>query len=261
MYGLEEYIVVWRKDRVEFYQDWVSLDSFIVDDQSVPLKERVLGFKHLSFVVPLIPAHSSLCVYNPSDMTLCLTTSASKLDLDIAHTTKTTQITRESTIKGIIQQSRQFQWLKLGDRGTHIFILKLGQRSRAVDWYWELWRELGGELPRRLDIAAPSLSTSIRLLIPQDGDMVGDAKISRQFNRQNTIKTCWEMLEKVIDVQDLKSQRTDHGAELDMELAWKAPDGTLEWVAYDKTVQGKKRDWSVLVGLARFSVSPFVNVR
>ena len=64
------------------------------------------------------------------------------------------------------------------------------------------------------------------------------------------------MISKAMDVEDLLSQRTQgKGDRLDLELAWKSIEGSLEWIAYGTTVEGKTRDWAVLAGLAKLTVS------
>ena len=162
---------------------------------------------------------------------------------------------RLDPIKDRIWQSKQAEWLKRGRTGTHVFIMKIKERSRALDWYWELWRDLGGELPERIEISVPALSTSIRIMISKDDNMVGSKRVCRELSPQNTVKTCWEMMGEAIDLQDLLDQRNDQAGQLDLELAWKAIDGSLDWVAHRTTVSGKPRDWAVLAGIARLEVS------
>lgn len=154
-------------------------------------------------------------------------------------------------MKSRVQQSKQAKWLRSGKKGTHIFVMKIAERSRAIDWYWELWRELGGELPARIDITLPSFSTSVRLTLPEDEDMVGSKSTCREFSPSNTIKTSHELLREAIDVDALKKQRSQLGDELDLRLVWKSMGGNLDWVAWETTVQGKNRDWPLLAGLAK----------
>lgn len=210
--------------------------------------------QRLCFVVPLLAARSSLCVFNDTDMTLCLTTSAGKLGAEVERI-MAGPTRRTTTIKNRVAQSKQLQWLRQGHRGTHIFIMKVAERSRAMDWYWELWRELGGELPRRIDIHVPSLSTSVRLLVPVCEDMVGGKQAREQLNPETVVSTCWSMLNEAMDLDDLISQRVGNGSGPDLELAWRTEDGRLDWVAWDTTVQGRKRDWALLVGMAKMQVS------
>jgi hypothetical protein len=252
---MEEFIVVWRKGRVEFYQDLVSKSLDCADGQNVPLIERLRKQKRLCFLVPLLPNRSSLSIFNETDMTLTLATSAGRLQDDVDHMLRSNS-TRSATIRDRVAQSRQAKWLRHGRRGTHIFIMKIAERSRALDWYWELWRELGGELPERIDIAVPSLSTSIRLKLPTDESMVGGKTTRRALCPSSTIKTCWEMMREAIDLDELARQRQAVAGPLDLELAWKGTDATLDWVAYVTTVQGRQRDWAVLVGLAKLQVRP-----
>ncbi|WVQ83201.1 hypothetical protein IAT38_005340 [Cryptococcus sp. DSM 104549] len=241
---MEEYIVVWRKGQVEFYQDW-----------GLPLRERIAGNKHLCFVVPLLPNRTSLSIFNPDDVTICLTTSVAKLQHEVEAIIRSPTTSRVGAMKDRVKQSRQIQWLKGRREGTQVFIMKLGERSRAMDWYWELWRDLDGLLPPRFDIVVPSLSTSIRLGVPEDEEsgQMGDRQLLKRFNRYNTIATCWEMLEKGSGVDELLRQREIEsiGEGTELHLAWKASDGTLDWVAYPTTVEGKTRPWAMLAGLAR----------
>lgn len=168
---------------------------------------------------------------------------------DVEHLLKTHTTRNNTTIpKDRVAQSRQAKWLRHGRRGTHVFIMKIAERSRALDWYWELWRELGGELPTRLDIAIPALSTSVRLLIPEDPDQVGGQFAQKQLAAGTVVDTCWEMLEDVTDRETLERQRN---MGMTIALAWKSVAGRLDWIAYDTTVQGKSRGWAVLAGVAR----------
>ncbi|WVF68945.1 hypothetical protein IAT40_003719 [Kwoniella sp. CBS 6097] len=244
----EEFIVVWRKGQIELYQDY-----------RYPFQERVTGHKHLCFVIPLLPNRTSLSIFNPQDVTLCLTTSVNKLQNDVDHLLRS-NTTRAGAMKDRVKQSRQIQWLRGRRRGTQVFIMKIAERSRSLDWYWEIWRDLGGELPERFDIAVPSLQTSIRLLIPQEGEgdyMVGSAAQCRTFEKSKVVDECRDMLEDSMDVGELQRQAEQQdGEKVRLELAWKSHDGTLDWVAYGTTVQQKPRGWALLAGLARAQVEP-----
>ena len=188
-------------------------------------------------------------------MTLSLATSVGRSQDDADHKPRSNP-SRVDTVKDRVAQSTHA--LRHGRSGTRIFVMKLGERSRAIDWYWELWRDLGGELPERMDINIPSLSTSLRMIIPKDEDMVGSKRVCKELNPTNTIQTCWDMMEKAIDIQDLLDQRSDGGVNLDLELAWKGVDGSLDWIAERTTVTGKARDWAVLATTSWTEVSKAV---
>lgn len=152
--------------------------------------------------------------------------------------------TRIGITKERVKNSKQAQWLQRNKQGSHVFILNIAERSRAMDWYWEIWRELGGELPRRIDLAVPALSTSVRLALPEDEDMVGSKPTCQAFSPKNTVKTCYDMISETVDVEALKRES------FDLHLAW-AGDGNLDWVCWDTTVQGRNRDWALLAGVAK----------
>jgi hypothetical protein len=212
--------------------------------QKTPLKERLVGHKQLCWTIALQPGRTSLSIFNSTDMTIALTTSASKLDADVNRILKS-RTTIHGALKDAVKQSRQYRWLqRFGKSGSHVFIIKISERTRAADWFWELWRDLGGELPHRLDVQIPTLGTSVRLAIPQDDEEVGGRKTLDILNPRTVIDTCWEMLEGVYDHSQLER-------DTDVGLAWKTEDGRLDWLAFDTTVQGKDRRWAILVGLAR----------
>jgi len=215
--------------------------------------DRFKRQKRLCFIVPLLPNRTNLSIFNDTDMTISLTTSAGKLQDDVEHIMHSNS-TRSDAIKDRVSQSRQARWLKRGNRGTHIFVMKIAERSRALDWYWELWRDLGGDLPTRVDIYVPALTTTVRLEIPDDEDMVGSKRVCSEMSPKNAIKTCWDMMGKTVDLQDLLDHRSDRGGDLDLELAWKASDGALDWLAHSTTVCGKARDWALLASIVKVNV-------
>jgi len=225
------------------------------DRQSNPLIGRLKGGLKLEFTIPIDALQTSLTVFNEVDMSFSLTTSTSKLrrQFDEAVNSKRST-TRANIVRDKLKNSRQAQWLRRGKRGSQVFIFKLGQRSRALDWYWEIWRALQGELPTRIDIAVPSLGSSIRLRIPGDDLEITDETIA-DLSTRSIVRTCWGMMSSTMDVDDLLRQRKQSdGERLDLELAWKSPNGMLEWVAYATTTEGKKRDWAVLAGIAKLAV-------
>lgn len=232
---------------MELYQDYVSsfsVSSRKANRQKTPLRERITGHKQLCWTIALQPGRTSLSIFNPVDMTIALTTSASKLDADVNRILKS-RSTIHGALKDAVKQSRQYRWLqRFGKSGSHVFIIKISERTRAADWFWELWRDLGGELPQRLDVQIPQLGTSVRLAIPEDPEEVGGRETLDILNPETVIDTCWEMLEGIYD-------RDKVGRDTDVGLAWKTEDGRLDWLAFDTTVQGRPRDWAILVGLAR----------
>lgn len=144
-----------------------------------------------------------------------------------------------------MKESAQGKWLLSGRKGTHVFIIKFAERSRAMDWYWELWRELDGELPNRMDVSVPAFTTTIRMALPKE-DEVGSRATCQAFNIENSLQIARDGIKGAIDLDRLLRQR-----DIQLELAWKSTNGRLEWLCWDKTVQGRKRDWAVLAGLAK----------
>lgn len=121
----QEFIVAWRKDRLELYTDHVSpLPSHEMHwtngspHQSIPCKEWFVGHKRLAFIIPL-SQETKLSLYSFADAAFCLTCPPSSINKKAGSTAR---------------------WLFLGSRkGTNVFIFNVKARSRAMDWTWQLW--------------------------------------------------------------------------------------------------------------------------
>ncbi|KAG6917465.1 hypothetical protein DXG01_002442 [Tephrocybe rancida] len=208
---LAEYLVAWRKDRIELYTD-----------HNIPGKEWYIGHKHLAFVIPLTSPRTQLSLYSFVDLAFCITCEPTK-------------IVREGSKKRF--------FLRRARDGTNIFIFKQKSRSRAFDWLWLLWRQLGGELPSTIDVRNPRVATKVKIDIPP-----GDAdRLSRVFSRENVIALCMNALASVPDWKRLIEREMQEGKTL--ELAWRQ-ESYLDWVWLDDDVDGYERRWAVLCGLA-----------
>ncbi|KAH9950585.1 Pleckstrin homology domain-containing protein [Amylocystis lapponica] len=207
-----ELIVVWRKDRLELYKD-----------HSTPGKDWLTGHKELAFVVPLGSSTTRLSLYSFVDLTFCLICPPAKLR----------------------NHSRGRWFFSSTEKDTQIFVFKPRCRSRAVDWFWKLWRNLGGQLPPSLDVRCPALDTRIKIDIPNhESDVMTAYSV---FSPQNVVRLCERNLREMPDYDVLIKQRLQAGGSL--ELAWRF-DTNLDWVWRLEDVQGQPRDWSVLSGLA-----------
>ncbi|KAF8809576.1 hypothetical protein BYT27DRAFT_7094201 [Phlegmacium glaucopus] len=209
-----EFLVAWRKDSLEIYRD-----------HRTPGKEWAIGRKYLAYVIPLKSSKTKVSLYSFVDLTFCITC-----------TPTTTRLNEGNTLWSFIRNKE----------GTNIFIFKPKSRSRAYDWIWQLWRHMGGRMPRTVDIHNPGLSTKVTIDIPEDADTEGGGLYSL-FKRENVIKLCVESLRSVPDWKFLMEKEINGGKSL--QLAWRV-DANLDWVWLETDVFGEPRDWAVLCGLA-----------
>ncbi|KAG9125743.1 hypothetical protein FRC07_006402 [Ceratobasidium sp. 392] len=215
----KEMLVVWRKsldkeDRIELYQDYTT-----------PGKERILGHKDLAFIIPLDGATTNISPYSHVDLTFCLTCPP-------------TPVRTGSTSK-----RARFHRAPIG---TNIFVFKVKSRTRALDWTWNLWKYLGGELPETIDIHCPALGTRVRVDIPSlDRGAPGDSW--KRFTRSYLIEACGRSLRGLPDWDAMMESPVLRGAKL--QLAWRK-ESKLDWVWLELDEQGKELDWQVLYGLA-----------
>ncbi|KAI0947149.1 hypothetical protein AcV7_009650 [Taiwanofungus camphoratus] len=207
----EEYIVAWRKDRLELYQN-----------HSTPGKDWFAGHKKLVYVIPLASSMTRLSLYSFADLTFCLICSPAP-----------------------VRRRAKRHWLSGRRKGLNIFVFKVRSRTRAIDWVWHLWRHLGGQLPPFLEIRTPALDTRLRIDIPSH-DGADIAAAYAVFNTRNLTRLCQERLRTVREYEAVIERKIAEGAQL--ELAWRF-ETNLDWVWQLEDVQGKPRDWAVLCGL------------
>ncbi|TFK73572.1 hypothetical protein BDN72DRAFT_834437 [Pluteus cervinus] len=221
-----EFLVAWRHNRLELYEDY-----------SVPGKEWITGHKHLAYVIPLKSPKTQLSLYSFVDMTFCLTCQP------------TSTRPNGSTLRWRFRKEKE---------GTNVFVFKLKCRSRAYDWTWLLWRYMGGNLPKAIEVRNPRLDTRVKIDIPS-GPMDME-QLFKVFNRDNVISLCMDSLRAVNNWNALIEREILSGKTL--ELAWRV-DTDLDWIWLEDDIEGKKRDWAVLCGLAlRQSTSPaFLEIR
>ncbi|QRW06517.1 nuclear pore complex protein [Ceratobasidium sp. AG-Ba] len=215
----KEMLVVWRKvpgkeDRIELYQDYTT-----------PGKERILGHKDLAFIIPLDESVTNISPYSHVDLTFCLTCPP-------------TPVRTGSTSK-----RARFHRAPIG---TNIFVFKVKSRTRALDWTWNLWRYLGGELPETIDIHCPALGTRVRVDIP-NLDRGTSSDSWKRFTRSYLIEACGSSLRGLPDWDAMMESPVLRGSKL--ELAWRK-ESKLDWVWLEHDEQGKELDWQVLFGLA-----------
>ncbi|KAF9808582.1 hypothetical protein IEO21_07826 [Rhodonia placenta] len=205
-----EYIVVWRKNRLELYTGHAR-------------KDWVLGHMKLVFVIPLGQSTTRLSLYSFVDLTFCIVCPPAPL----RHRSKR-------------------RWLNRRHKGLNIFVFKIRSRTRAIDWVWKLWRHLGGELPTSLDIRSPLLDTRVRIDMPRFEGIELTAAY-RIFENKNVLRLCRENLSKTGNEHELLRHKLATGAKL--ALAWRS-ETNLDWVSQLDDVQGNPRKWAILCGLA-----------
>ncbi|KAI0720502.1 Pleckstrin homology domain-containing protein [Cerioporus squamosus] len=211
--GWTEYIVAWRKDRLELYED-----------HHTPGKEWFLGTKRLSYLVPLGSPSTRLSLYSFVDLTFCVACPPTPVKIDA-------------------KRRRHFFG---STRGTNIFVFKLKSRTRAIDWVWQLWRHLGGKLPPHIEVRTPALDTRLTVDVPGFDTADMDAAYN-VFQRDNIIGLCEKSLRSDPEYRALLERDEEEGAVFD--LAWRM-NTDLDWVWQENDVQGKTRKWAVLCGLA-----------
>ncbi|KAL1662456.1 Pleckstrin homology domain-containing protein [Schizophyllum commune] len=207
----KEYLVVWRQNRVELYEDY-----------STPGKEYITGHKHLAHTIFLWKHKINLTIYSFVDLSFCL----------FYRTTS----------------SRSRQVLHIDTPGTNIFVFKVKTRSRAVDWYWALWRKLGGEIPPTLEIHNPLLDTRLRVEVP-DLSVMPIEKAAALLSRDNLVRLCVKSLRGAGDFKAGVERAVSLERGVRLGLAWRM-NTNLDWIWLDEDVRGNPRYWAVLYGLA-----------
>jgi len=140
-----------------------------------------------------------------------------------------------------VKHSRPIEKLNMERGGMGVFLLKFAERTRALDWHWYISGQLDYRLPKRIDVRIPALAQTVRLAIPEEA-------ASSAVNAESTVSALWDV---VLSNTSHREILRDLGAVPRIELAWKGPDATLDWVAYETTVTGRKREWALLASFAQ----------
>ncbi|KAF8575447.1 hypothetical protein K439DRAFT_1369937 [Ramaria rubella] len=214
-YEWKEFLVVWRKRQLELYEDY-----------SIPGKEMLLGHKHLACVIPLQKPETHVSLYSFIDLTFCLTCTMLHVPKDKTRTA--------SSLNARFHHST----------GTDVFIFKTKARSSGIDWMWELWRQLGNDIPRTFEVHCPALATRVRLQVPEYNTTYGEGY--KTFTKDYVVDQCRKSLEGLPSWDYFMEEPVRQGAQL--ELCWRK-DSTLDWIRWEADINGMKRSWAVLYGL------------
>ncbi|KAJ3568113.1 hypothetical protein NP233_g5925 [Leucocoprinus birnbaumii] len=219
-----EFVVAWRRDYIEIYADYTTT-----------LQEWAVGHKHLAYIIPLKSPRTHLSLYSFVDMTFCITCRPMRATLN----------------------SKKNRWnLSTELDGTSAYIFKAKSRSRAYDWTWQLWRTLGGEIPKSIDIRNPRLGTKVAFELPAL-NLVDLGTAIKMLSRRNIIALCMKTLKPVPGWGNFVEHEHQRGRTL--QLAWRSG-AHVDWVWNDQNAEGEQREWSALCGLA-FKNAPVLELR
>lgn len=101
--------------------------------------------------------------------------------------------------------------------------------------------ELGNTLPDSLEISCPLVNTRVRIPIPEDENAW------RILTRDYIIDQCTQAMGDSFAWQTIVQMPIVNGRRL--ELCWRT-DTTLDWIWLKDDVDGLKRDWEALFGIA-----------
>ncbi|KPV77586.1 uncharacterized protein RHOBADRAFT_51419 [Rhodotorula graminis WP1] len=251
----EEVAVVWRASgQIELWGEY-----------SLNIPATVLHRKKLKTVIPLTARKTHLSVYSSTDLIFCLTHRPHSHSRSSAKTAVRAGKPDERTVdKGDDgkDEPRSRKASKRGrlhfrTEGTNIFLFRTRTHAIAKEWVWRLYRALGGQLPRTLDVSVPGLGAVVRLPVPtgpgDDGDdedevMTGDEdeRAYRHLQPQVVVDACVAQLASVPEWREVVETAKRDGAQL--RLAWRR-ESTLDWVGKGHRGE-KKRDWAVIGGFA-----------
>lgn len=243
---MQEYLVAYRKGRIELYQEW-----------SAPWAGKWHTTKKLCFTIPLHPKYTKFSLFSSTDLSwsLCLNSEYLESRLKGEYGKKMAKY-----VKSRLEDTKQLSFLKAGAHNSQVFIFECRERQRAMDWMWEIWKELDGELPVNIDVHIPLLRNTIRLQRPSE-DSTGSSKTCRALSRSQILKDCYKALRKGDDFERLAAElKRGQGEPPRMELAWHR-EGYLDWITRqnETTLDGEKRYWALLAGFAITSVSSLMS--
>jgi hypothetical protein len=104
---------------------------------------------------------------------------------------------------------------------------------------------MGGSIPGTVEVRCPTLDLSLQFTVPAPDDW---ARVYAMGEKQEVLRTCENALRGLPEWEFLKRRAAeDHDGE--MALAWRHRNA-LDWITYEEDLDGKKRKWAALWGLA-----------
>lgn len=242
--GWAEFLVIWRRDRVELYEDYVCLpfehaeyNLTTATGRKYPSKRWPLDTNtSRTLYLSLIPARSFLFSHSWISLSVFC---AHPLRRTVAHIHGYHFIgNRAHTFLSAKSNRGRGLWIGRGIYGWcfHEYLVSLNNSFICR-------RYMGGQLPPQIEVRSPILDVSLRVDVPDQSDQTGVAI----FARENLIKLCMKSLSAVPDWELILQRRLEEGAKL--ELAWRV-DTHLDWIWWADDIDGQRRDWAVLSGIS-----------
>ncbi|GAA6058879.1 hypothetical protein JCM10212_002823 [Sporobolomyces blumeae] len=261
----EELAVVWRPGRIELWGEY-----------RFNIAASLAGSKKLRAVIPLQPRKTHLSIYSSVDLVFCLThRPVSTSILSAVSSRKSTNGDEPADDKSLRSphhsKSTKRAYTHLRTSGTNVFLFRARTTPTAKEWIWYLYRELGGQVPRSLEISVPTLGAKIRMAIPLDLPEPEDEEIGARVTEDDragegyrllkpraVVEACVEQLGKVGEWKDLVEEAKRVGATF--RLAWRR-DGVLDWV--EEGDDAAETDYAVIGGIAtrQESIDPILELR
>ncbi|GAA5937484.1 Spo71p [Sporobolomyces koalae] len=258
----EEFAVVWRPGRIELWGEY-----------TFNVAASLAGSKKLRAVIPLQPRKTQLSIYSSVDLVFCLThRPISNSILSVVSSRKSDDDADDKSLRNPRRsKSSKRAYTHLRTSGTNIFLFRARTTPTAKSWIWSLFRELGGQIPRVLEISVPALGAKIRIPVPEDLPEPEDKEIGARVTAEDragegyrllkpraVVDLCIEQLGKVADWKELGEQAKASGATF--RLAWRR-DGVLDWV--EEGDDAVETDYAVIGGIAsrQAHVDPVLELR
>ncbi|GAA5892676.1 Spo71p [Sporobolomyces salmoneus] len=258
----EELAVVWRPGRIELWGEY-----------KFNLAASLAGSKKLRAVIPLQPRKTHLSIYSSVDLVFCLTHQPlTNSILSAVSSRKSVNGDDDKSLRNPHHsKTNKRAYTHLRTSGTNIFLFRARTIPTAKSWIWSLFRELGGQIPRTLEISCPALGAKIRVPVPVDLPEPEDAEIGARVTEEDragegyrllkaraVVDACIEQLGKVGEWKELGEQAKALGATF--RLAWRR-DGVLDWV--EEGDDAVETDYAVIGGIAsrQAHVDPVLELR
>lgn len=121
-----------------------------------------------------------------------------------------------------------------------------------LDWCWEIWKELGGQIPEQLRVHVPIFESVIDLPRPLE-DYAASPATLQAFSRSRILLDVFTTLRNQLPDYDefVKREMARSGQHsLRLELAWETG-MHLDWIPSfaEWSVEDRERQWAVLSGL------------
>lgn len=247
-------------------QHWISKWklNLLPCQKSTPIGRTFRKHKRLCFAIPLLSTVTTFSMFSRRDLSfaLCLDNVTMREEVNKAEESQPGSSSphtmeakgKRQKVVNKMKKTKEFKWVQeRAEKNRSLVFVFIGrERTRMLDWCWDIWKELGGQIPEQLRVHIPIFESVIDLPRPRE-DYTASPATLQAFSRSQILLDVFTTLRNQLPDYDefVKREMARSGEHsLRLELAWETG-MHLDWIPSfaEWSVEDQERRSAVLSGL------------